>query len=167
VGRHPPRQGVGRGDDDEPVSAIHHEGTKDTKGTKNGLRNVLRVLRELRGFVMKRRWRCEQAVQLKRGRRPPPFICGRGQLTVSCRPSSSRPWLSSPLSFIPPFMWDSLRKRSRHHSWLPPGTLTRCRRLSLRGTLRGEPAVVLARASSIERSSFTRGGLSSPPSYQM
>src|SRR2546427_1601410 len=41
----------------------------------------------------------------KRGRQPPPFFDGRGQLTVSCRPSSSRPWLSSPLSVIPPFMW--------------------------------------------------------------
>jgi len=31
--------------------------------------------------------------------------------TVSCRPSSSRPWLSLPLSVIPPFMWDDLRER--------------------------------------------------------
>src|SRR5678816_893185 len=35
----------------------------------------------------------------------PPFFDGRGQLNVSCRPSSSRPWLSSPLSVIPPFIW--------------------------------------------------------------
>ncbi len=46
-----------------------------------------------------------RATKLKRGRRPPPFSDGRGQLTASCRPSSSRPWLSLPLSFIPPFMW--------------------------------------------------------------
>jgi cyclophilin family peptidyl-prolyl cis-trans isomerase len=70
--------------------------------------------------------------KLKRGRRPPPFIDGRGRLTVSCRPSSSRPWLSSPLSVIPPFMLGLLRERSRASSWLPPGTLTRCRRPSLR-----------------------------------
>ena len=43
------------------------------------------------------------AVEIERGATAAPFICGRGQLTVSCRPSSSRPWLSSPLSFIPPF----------------------------------------------------------------
>src|SRR4029078_12248341 len=56
----------------------------------------------------------------------------------------------------PPSMWDSLRERSRHHSWLPPGTLTRCRRSTLRGTARS--LACCARASSIERSSFTRGG---------
>src|SRR5438094_10428198 len=33
-----------------------------------------------------------------------PLFDGRGQLTVSCRPSSSRPWLSLPLSVIPPFI---------------------------------------------------------------
>ena len=43
--------------------------------------------------------------KLKKGATAAPFFDGRGQLTVSCRPSSSRPWLSSPLSFIPPFMW--------------------------------------------------------------
>jgi hypothetical protein len=42
--------------------------------------------------------------KLKRGRRPPPFMSGEVGFTVSCRPSSSRPWLSSPLSVIPPFM---------------------------------------------------------------
>src|SRR2546426_2791862 len=46
----------------------------------------------------------------KRGRQPPPFFDGRGQLTVSCRPSSSRPWLSSPLSVIPPFKWVCLAR---------------------------------------------------------
>jgi hypothetical protein len=44
----------------------------------------------------------------KKGATAAPFsYCGRGRLSVSCRPSSSRPWLSSPLSFIPPFMWVS------------------------------------------------------------
>src|ERR671937_1544178 len=65
-----------------------------------------------------------RARKLKRGRTNAPFYDGRGQLTVSCRPSSSRPWLSSPLSLIPPFMWDSVRERSNHPLWLPPGTLT-------------------------------------------
>jgi len=36
----------------------------------------------------------------------PFFSRERSAITVSCRPSSSRPWLSSPLSVIPPFMWD-------------------------------------------------------------
>ena len=50
----------------------------------------------------------------KRGRLGAPFFDGRGQLTVSCRPSSSRPWLSLPLSVIPPFIWVYLRECSRH-----------------------------------------------------
>src|SRR5215467_15514392 len=37
----------------------------------------------------------------------PFFYCGRGWLSASCRPSSSHPWLSSPLSSIPPFIWVS------------------------------------------------------------
>jgi hypothetical protein len=36
--------------------------------------------------------------------------------------------------FYPPLHVGFLRERSRHHSWLPPGTLTRCRRPSLQGT---------------------------------
>ena len=53
-------------------------------------------------------------LKLKKGATAAPFFDGRGQLTVSCRPSSSRPWLSSPLSVIPPFIWVYLRERSRH-----------------------------------------------------
>ena len=41
----------------------------------------------------------------EKGANGAPFFDGRGQLSVSCRPSSSRPWLSLPLSVIPPFMW--------------------------------------------------------------
>ncbi len=44
---------------------------------------------------------------LKGGPRWPPFFLYRERsVTVSCRPSSSRPWLSSPLCLIPPFSWD-------------------------------------------------------------
>src|SRR5436190_21992564 len=43
--------------------------------------------------------------EIEKGATAAPFFDGRGQLTASCRPSSSRPWLSSPLSLIPPFMW--------------------------------------------------------------
>src|SRR5204862_2958134 len=66
---------------------------------------------------------------MRRGRPPPPLIDGRGQLSVSCRPSSSRPWLSSPLSLIPPFIrvWFGLRERQRPSAtcrpagyWPPP-----------------------------------------------
>src|SRR5688572_32319510 len=51
-----------------------------------------------------------------------PLFDGRGQLTVSCRPSSSRPWLSLPLSVIPPFIWVYLRECSHHRdsSGAPP-----------------------------------------------
>jgi hypothetical protein len=46
-------------------------------------------------------------------------------VTASCRPSSSRPWhSSSPLRFIPPFVWDSIAKSIlRIAAPLPPGTL--------------------------------------------
>src|SRR3954454_20943015 len=63
--------------------------------------------------------------EIEKGATAAPFFDGRGQLTASCRPSSSRPWLSSPLSFIPPFIWVCLRERSDVVLWLPPGTLTR------------------------------------------
>src|SRR5215468_1479357 len=53
----------------------------------------------------------------KGGDSRPLFYCGRGRLTVSCRPSSSRPWLSSPLCSIPPFMWVSRVASSVAAAW--------------------------------------------------
>jgi hypothetical protein len=53
----------------------------------------------------------------KGGDSRPLFYCGRGRLTVSCRPSSSRPWLSSPLCSIPPFIWVSRVASSVAAAW--------------------------------------------------
>ena len=92
--------------------------------------------------------RSKRRAYMEKGAPRRPLFDGRGQLSVSCRPSSSRPWLSLPLSVIPPFIWVYLRERSRHSLlrgpscsgvtrtpwWLPPGTLTRCRPSSRRGT---------------------------------
>src|SRR5438034_4016177 len=52
-----------------------------------------------------RRW-----AYVEKGAPQRPLFDGRGQLSVSCRPSSSRPWLSLPLSVIPPFIWVCLRE---------------------------------------------------------
>src|SRR5258708_3125609 len=52
-----------------------------------------------------RRW-----AYMEKGAPRRPLFDGRGQLSVSCRPSSSRPWLSLPLSVIPPFIWVYLRE---------------------------------------------------------
>ena len=65
------------------------------------------------------------AVQQKRGRPAAPFFSGRGELTASCRPSSSRPWLLSlPLRLSPPSLWDSDCEEpvSAVAAPLPPGT---------------------------------------------
>src|SRR5215510_1032301 len=59
----------------------------------------------------------EGAKMEKGGGSRPLFYCGRGRLTVSCRPSSSRPWLSSPLCSIPPFIWVSRVASSVAAAW--------------------------------------------------
>src|SRR3954469_10886851 len=102
--------------------------------------------------------------KLKRGRRPPPFIVGRGRLL---------PFLAGlllpALGFLrhcllsPPSCWDTARALPRitaAAAWhahpmsalYASGTFIRC------GT-KGE--------LNIRQSSFTRDGLSGPPSYQM
>ena len=72
--------------------------------------------REVRPFglrIVSASWSAELARvdrtkrQKKRGRQSPPFLVMRaGELTASCRPSSSRPWLlSSPLCLSPLSLW--------------------------------------------------------------
>ena len=79
----------------------------------------------------------------KGGDTAPPFFDGRGQLTVSCRPSSSRPWLSLPLSVIPPFIWVYLREGS-FVTRSPPGGC-RLARSPDAGPLRvGAPSTLLS-----------------------
>ena len=71
---------------------------------------------------------------MKRGRRPPPLFDGRGRLTVFCRPSSSRPWLSSPLSVIPPFLWPSVARAAQASPVAALASARDRRRSSLWGT---------------------------------
>src|SRR3954454_9250285 len=52
--------------------------------------------------------------KVKRGRRPPPFF-RTGEVTASFRPSSSRPWLSSPCLLSPPSCWDYCASAHAHH----------------------------------------------------
>jgi hypothetical protein len=67
----------------------------------------------------------------KGGDSRPLFYCGRGRLTVSCRPSSSRPWLSSPLCSIPPFMWVSRVASSVAAAWHAHTIATRALHLDI------------------------------------
>ena len=115
--------------------------------------------------------------KLKRGRRPPPFFDGRGRLTASCRPSSSRPWLSSPLSVIPPFSGFTARALTTSISGCrlaraPESAPVASGHLPLYVSAAREPGHVSARLTAAKgrgRTAFnlTRGGLSWPPSYQM
>src|SRR6266545_6350657 len=100
--------------------------------------------RRRRGLFNRKSESKEGGCTWKRGpRHGRPLFDGRGQLTVSCRPSSSRPWLSSPLSVIPPFTWvtceSALEIASVAAAWhahptpalcapghLPPHRETRC-----------------------------------------
>ena len=53
----------------------------------------------------------------KKGATGAPFFGGRGRLTASCRPSSSRPWLLSlPLRLSPPSLWDSESRGALYRS---------------------------------------------------
>ena len=85
---------------DDEVGPATREAVRETTHSR-------RALRRLSGNVVVAG--NERREKMKRGRRPPPLY-GRGRLSASCRPSSSRPWLSSPLSLIPPFVWDSVRE---------------------------------------------------------
>src|SRR5439155_26193313 len=87
----------------------------------------------------------------KRGRLPPPLCDGRGQISVSSRPSSSRPSSSSPLSVIPPFVWVDWRGALNHR-------FSGCR-------LARTPDVVAHRTHHAHHD--TRDGFTSPSSHQM